>query len=556
LARWADAEARTDLDALLALDTPDADQIRALAARAAASSSASQSSANKLRARVQEVSRFLDRRGDDLDVRSLWLSRLALSRAAGGDALGLTRAHDQVLAKLARGLSIERDVPTFLRFVGRGERGESATVDRLVHDLGVLHERYAKTSRARSTVEAPPPLTNAYVELTFAWGFARLGDAERAKRLAEGATAPLALADPVHGFLSRAYRARIRQALEGAPLETPLDPELAGELNRLERFLRYKVDRLRQFSRVLEPQERLDPMVAFHRGERDPRGEEFGSLRGETDRARLTAEVARLFDHAKASAPDERARLFDGLMDFFPQLPESQAIPYLEEIAHQQDGIPAHRSAQLLEEALMLAGHFARADLVQTILERLVPLLSELGPEHVGEAASTVATSQRALRRVGLKAEAAGIVETLRGAARGEGTPMLLARLSLAGASFALGEPDRARPALDESLARLSGDVPMADRLQIVRAAGSAVTRAPEDLALATLARLAEGLGRVTDSFNTNSHFCLSVIAFMEALIFPYAAEDLALGDLGRQWLDDDEYLVRRRVHRDLASVT
>jgi len=40
----------------------------------------------------------------------------------------------------------------------------------------------------------------------------------------------------------------------------------------------------------------------------------------------------------------------------------------------------------------------------------------------------------------------------------------------------------------------------------------------------------------------------------MESLILGYAAEDLALGDLGRQWLDDDEYLVRRRVHRDLAN--
>jgi hypothetical protein len=202
----------------------------------------------------------------------------------------------------------------------------------------------------------------------------------------------------------------------------------------------------------------------------------------------------------------------------------------------------------------MLAGHFARPELVQRILARLVPLLAELGPEHVGEAAGAVATSQRALRRVGLKAEAAGLVETLRGAARGEGTPMLLARLSLAGASFALNEPERALPALDEAFARLGGELAMADRLQIVRAAASAVARAPEDLALTTLARLAEGLARITDSFNTNSHFCLSVIAFVESLVFPLAGEDLALGDLGRQWLDDDEYLVRRRVHRDLLS--
>jgi hypothetical protein len=548
--RWAEAEARaegSDLAGLLALPAPGADAIRAVAALASAAGEA-------LRPRVAEVSAFLDRRDDDLDVRSLWLARLALSHAVGGDRLGLTRAHDRVLAKLHRGLSIDRDVPTFLRFVGRGERGESTAIVRLARELGRLHERFVATPRARSSVEAPLPLTRAYVDFTFAYGFARLGEIDRARRLADAAAGALDLADPVHGFLARTYRERVKQAVEGAPLETALPADLTGALNGLERFLRYKVDRLRQSSTILEPQERLDPMLAFHRGDRDPRGAELEALRGETSRARLGAEVARLFPLAQAAAPEDRARLFDGLMDFFPQLPESQAVPYLEEIAHGLAGIAAPRRAQLLEEALMLAGHFGRAELVRRLVAQIEPLFAELGPEHVGEAASTIAAIQRALRRVGLKAEAAHLVDALRAAAKGKGTPMLLARLSLAGASFALGEP--ARAAIDEALAALGGELMMADRLQIARGVARAVAHAPEDLALATLARLADGLRLVTDSFNTNSHFCLSLIAFMESLVLGYAAEDLALGDVGRQWLDDDEVLVRRRVHRDLASMT
>ena len=40
----------------------------------------------------------------------------------------------------------------------------------------------------------------------------------------------------------------------------------------------------------------------------------------------------------------------------------------------------------------------------------------------------------------------------------------------------------------------------------------------------------------------------------MESLILGYASEQLALGQLGRRWLDEDEYLVRRRIHRDLGA--
>jgi hypothetical protein len=535
------------LNALLAVPAPDREQIRALAALCHAG-------AETLRDRAAELTRFFDRFDEDLDLRSVWLARLALSRAVGGDALGLSRARDRVLGKLHRGLSVERDVPTFLRFVGGGERGGASAADRLGRALDALRALFDKTERSRSPVEAPLALTRAYVHLIFAYGLARLGQSDKARALAEAAVAPLDLADPVHGFLARAYRARIAHALEGLPPETPLPADVAGELNRLERFLRYKVDRLRQFSSVLEPQERLDPMGAFHRGEADPRGAELTSLRGETDAKKLATDVAALFARALVARPEDRARLFDGLMDFFPQLPESQALPQLETLVLSLDGIAPRARAQLYEEALMLAGHFGRGELVKQILARLTPLLAELGPEHVGDAASTVATSLRALRRVGLREEAAGLLAALGGAAHGEGTPLVLARLYLAGGNLYLGHAERARPALDEAQRRLGGDVTMAERLQLVRGVARAVTHAPEPLALETLAKLAQQLPRISDSFNTNSHFCLSVIAFMESLVLGYASEDLALGDLGRQWLDEDEYLIRRRVHRDLKA--
>ena len=60
-----------------------------------------------------------------------------------------------------------------------------------------------------------------------------------------------------------------------------------------------------------------------------------------------------------------RANLLDDLMDFFPLLPSSVAVPALRTIAHSVDDVSPTRRAQLLEEALMLAGHFGRERLLE-----------------------------------------------------------------------------------------------------------------------------------------------------------------------------------------------
>jgi hypothetical protein len=138
-------------------------------------------------------------------------------------------------------------------------------------------------------------------------------------------------------------------------------------------------------------------------------------------------------------------------------------------------------------------------------------------------------------------------------AVSGDATPARVARLHGAAALAHLGQFEAARPVFEDELLRLAGNVPIPARLELTRALARAVSHSPLEYALAALDRMAEKLRVVTDSFNTNSHVCLSVVSFMESLVLGYASDDLTLGDLGRQWLDDDEYLIRRRVHRDMG---
>ncbi|MFO0736153.1 MAG: hypothetical protein U0270_09745 [Labilithrix sp.] len=545
---WAEAESlivhNASTQTLLALVDPSRDHVRAVTSRIVAGGDP------VLQERVQDVSLWLEQHEDQLDVRGAWLARLALSRAVGGDRLGLARARDRLLSRIHGGLSLERDVPAFLRRAGRSR--DSAQIDVLAQRVDALPAMLASSKRKRSATEADPALTTAYVKFVVAYGLARLGRIERAHAVRDEAIAALPAADPIHRVLVRAFQARVAQALEALPAETALPAEVSQQLGALVKLERYKVDRVRQASKVLEPQERLDPIAAFQRGEADPRGPEFAALRTEADPGAIDRMVHEIIHTGESAPPDTKARLYDGAMDFFPSLRHERAHGLLATVVRTSSDIPPVRRVQVLEEALMLAGHFGEEALAREILTVLEPSLAQVGGEGAAAIAPVAAGMLRTLRRFGLRDAAERMLGLLQVAAAGKGTPSLIARLHTAAALSFLGQTDKARPVFEEALGVLRTELPMGERLQLGRALSRALATAPIEYALAGMAELEKGVVFVTDSFNTNTHVCLSVLDFMEALVLGYANEDLSIDPAIRRHLDDDEYLVRRRIHKDL----
>lgn len=555
--RWADTSG-VRFDGLLAQTTPNVEQTRGAVAHLLASALEDNAT---VASRAAEWSNFLDRFGDDLDVRSFWLGRVALSRLAGGDKLGLARARDRVLARLQGGLSLDRDVPRLLRVMGQGTAAGAGSerAQRVAAQLEALLKAFDETPRKRSAVEAPPALTRAYVHLVFAWGFARLAQAERARALRDGALAALDRNDPVHQYATRAFVARIEQALEGAAPDTPLPPEVNGLLTGLDATNRYKVDRLRHFSQVLESQERVDAFGGFYRTlSPNARGEELAALRGLREPSELLKAIeARM---AVAADPnlsiDERVRLIDGLLDFLPQLPESQALPLLQRFLAMAEGMAAKHRAVVLEDGLKIAGHFGRTALVKQLVLQIGSAIKELGAEGVTEIGQMLVAGVRSLRRVGLREEAGELLSRASTVLKGEDTKTLEARLGLASGFAYLGAFQQAQPIVDEVLSRLGREsgLNISDRMKLTRAAARAMSHASTDVALAGLLRLASQLPFTTDSFNTNSHFSLSMVDLADALVLGHVGDDLTLNETTRRFLDEDEYLVRRRVHRDVGG--
>ncbi|MEZ4318486.1 MAG: hypothetical protein R3F61_13320 [Myxococcota bacterium] len=490
-----------------------------------------------------ELAAAFEEHDESLDVRTAWFARRAL---AGDDELAIAQARDRTLGRIRGGLSLERDTPVFLRMI------DAAAIETISAHLQAQLEHFQRTKRNRNVIEADPKLTLAYVNLIFAWGFAAIGDRIRARELATQIDI-LDRADPVHNALVEAYLARIEQALEGVPREAPLPPAAAALFNGLGALERYKIDRLRQMSGILETQEHLDPFTAFNMGYDDPRGPEFAGLREISDPDVLRPRLAALLDAAGSAAePRDRVRLIDGVLDFLPLLTPADALPLLESAIAQFGPLDALDRARLLEDALLVSGQLGRADLVRTLVVQMQDALQELTAEHLAQSGESLAKGLRSLRRVGLQEEAASLLQGVIERASGRDVESLMARVAVAGGLSGVGQEEAAIPLLDEGLTALDGEFKtFASRLKLTRTLAIALSSSPRAIALERLPRLAAHLSQVSDAFNTNSHFCLSVLNFAESVVLGYADANLALGPTARRWLDDAEYLVRRRIHAE-----
>ncbi|HEU0030181.1 MAG TPA: hypothetical protein VFQ53_06095 [Kofleriaceae bacterium] len=539
------ADLAKTLDGQLSNASPGQDDVRLVAAIAARAPAPVQKDPHR-------VVRWLDDHDGELDARTLWLARSSLARLAGGDTLGLAHARDRILARLAGGLPVERELPSFLRFAGRSGALGNASGEHLGKALSQLAEKVTSTRRKRSPVEAPVAYTGAYVNYQLAHGFARIGQHVRARALvteAKTALAPVAT-DAVHAYLSAAFEARVEQAIAGVPPETPLPEPLGAQLAALDRVARYKVDRLREASRILEPLERPDAIGAFSKRQHDSRGPEFAALRALSDSTARGKEIARLVEVASTAIEPEKARLLDGCFDVLLELPESGAVPILARAWPMIATLPEPRRAVLYGEALVVAGHFGRTELIPKMLDALAEAIRAVPGT---ELARVLDQSLRALRRIGLRREIAELLADVENALD-TGTASMQGRLAVASGLAYLGDTARALPILEQAKKTLAESMTLTARLELTRALAQAYAQAPINEALGAIAELAGQLRDITDSFGTNSHYCLSVLHFVESLVLGIASDDLALGEAGRRFVEDDEHLIRRRLHRDLGG--
>jgi hypothetical protein len=522
-----------------------------------------------LQSRLQALASLLERNEEHLPVRLAWLAHLALYRLAGRDVLALTKARDRVLERLYQhGLRLELDLPGFLRFSGKVS-GERLVMVRSnltkVRDVALAWLR--KHSRA--------PLTAAYADLTFAFGLARLGDGAASQRLLEAAGKQLRAEDEPYVWLYDAYAHRIGQALRGERAAQPLPAEVRQRLDTLTNDQRYKGDRLRKHSRILEPQEKVDPVHRWHEHYTDVVERELASLQAVDDRAELRRRLTALLEGKQKGV--QRGSILARALELAPRLGEEFARGLLERVTITLSELSGNLDTQalLLEQGIRLAAHYDQAPLILTFVDHLMDILAAVPAGPAMHAIEPLLEQMfHGLRKFGMRVLIGKLLERLtdlilggrsvrqvRAAlAKQAGAGLLKEKLApwkalvhLAGGWLYFGDEGKGWPILDETRALLfQGALDAQDQANLAVAYVRCLAQAEVQVAVARCLELLRKIRIETRNVFTDSHFSLAQLVLLEAVVLTLASDDFALDPQARHWLEDDEYHVRRRIHGDV----
>jgi hypothetical protein len=163
------------------------------------------------------------------------------------------------------------------------------------------------------------------------------------------------------------------------------------------------------------------------------------------------------------------------------------------------------------------------------------------------------------LRKLGYRAEAETLMANL-DPDRGEGlskSPLSPSQVGMAVGWFAAGDEEAGDAILNEAQRRLfvtrEGSDP--ERTELAIAYAEALGSAPPRIALGRLEQIFQSLDRVNTVGSTNTYFTLKPLQLIDAVVRSVVSEDFNLGPAVCGWMDDDEFLIRRQIHRDMAEI-
>jgi hypothetical protein len=574
-----------ELDRLLRTAEPAVADLRALAAYVVWAAGRTPPPA-ALAGRLNDVRRFLEAHERLLPVRAAWLAWANLTRLSGGDVLGLARARDRLLERLFQnGLRPEQDLPGFLRFAGQpGSPRFRAVRQWLTRLCDAAHDWAIENGTPAEVASKPAPPTSAYIDLTFAFGLARLGEADAARALWDRAKAELAERGEVHSFLFQAFSYRVRQALDGKPHTGTLPDEQREYLEAMEkhgdkdgRTHRYVVERMLSQSRILEPEQEIDPYRHWVARSSDLE-RALAELTDVLDRQEIMSRVAALWQSLPKGpkAPEARAMVLRQALNLAPRVSEKFAREVLERTAEAYDALPSakaldelERQAQLLERALFVAAHFDRVEHIHPLVARFRRLLQlQQGPLALQAVDKIAPRCFRGLRKLGMRDQIDELLGLMAGlvleggdvrsldpnalAARPEA---LRALLYVAGGWYYFGREAQAELVMKAARAVLFGNVlDPGKQTALAKVYAATAGQAPVEGAPARFEELFARVRGVRDGFTSAPYYARYQLEVVEAVVLAVVSDDFTLGSQARRWLDEDEFLVRRRIHRDVRA--
>ncbi len=371
----------------------------------------------ELQAMVPQLTHYFEQQGRSLPVRVVWLTALCMHELVGGDALGLARVRDRLLERLFQnGLMGEFDIVSFLRGSSQYQSDQHRVLRANWLQLMNLVEKWVADHIVYLNK------TQSYIKLVFAYSLVRIGEIISGRELLGQATEELAAKDAIHLWMSLAFNYRIEQAAQGGNNREPLPEDLVRQLESMDRLDRYKIDRLRQHSRVLEPHDRIDAYRRWNRRYTDDLYQTLAELKDLTDLTKVAARLVHLL--GQHTQGQRGLRVLASALEFAPRLGDEFATALLTRVDPLLAECPdVIEKTLLIERSLNVAAHFGHTARVNALIERLrnelpaivtsyLQLTAQFNPadkERIATVENLLQFSFRGLRKLGMREELAAL---------------------------------------------------------------------------------------------------------------------------------------------------
>jgi hypothetical protein len=392
--------------------------------------------------------------------------------------------------------------------------------------------------------------TASYVDLIFSFGLARVGESDASKELLARAEEQLTRLDDAHRASLDAYRYRIHQARDGKPHTGPLPNNQLEKLEMMERLQRYVVDRLRKHSRILEPDQKIDPYR--HWGAKISDLEKaLAELTDLTDRHQIVNRVEKLLSEVPRGnkGHEQRTRVIRAGLECAPRVNEEFARRMLQQVVNAYDHLPPANDefalwdrAVFLRESLFVAAHFDHIEHIHPLVNRFQQMLeTQRGPQSIQPMNTLAGQCFRSLRKLGMRDEIAHLLRLMAEVIlegkdlagvdfkkMDHGIDALQALLGVAAGWYYCGRDSQAEPVLQKTRDLLfRGELQARDKTKLACSYAETVGQAPPEMAQKLLSEVFEKLKGVKDTYTSSMHFSVSQLEVVEAVVMGVFFRDL-----------------------------
>ncbi len=557
------------------------------------------------------VRRQLDAFDGYLPIQIAWLAWVACAQLSQDDVLTLARKRDRFLERLYHyGLNPEHDLPGFLHAAQSRTGKRFGAIQNYLVELTETIRSWVREEFTDANQ------TYAYADLILAYGLSRGGLESQCQELVQEAQARLLdkpNRNFVHQWVLDAFLERISQSRQGLERTSRLGDELMQRLEHksLDPAVVFVINSLRAKSRILQPYEQIDPQRRYVPKFSDDLSLQIDALTDIAEPAELADRIFQLREIHEWSQlvdqPDSDAHrinrsdiavtakshqvLLAAVLPFAPRLGASQTQRLLNEVVGTLEVLTdSNQQTVLLERALVIAAHYGQTAYARLFVHHLQELIESHGrPETAAIFGLLLGQSIWGFRKLGMRGELSQLLDQIerliregrfaldptntspRGgkkkfrsrvgtnpAVRHQMDVMSL-QLNVAAGWFNFGDEPRAVTILDEveQFLLTNSNISSTLRRAAICRYAQILEQAPMEYALPKFQEIFTQLHKAQidkgqGSSLQDQYYSYEPLVIIEAVILALMSDDFTLDPKLRNLLDEQEFSIRQRIHRDM----